>query len=627
MWQGTGNECFETHLIEGDGTLDVGEFDDFLEKVNLAECGLNYAVVSIMGPQSSVALLLVEFTRSDAPKEYRVPPSHGLRASTTHALFLHLRDDTAFERRSGLFAFAVSHIVLINMVSNSVGLEHGASKPLLKHVFRGILRLSTSPCKTTLMFVIRDIVRLWDSIPKPERHKRTPLSTFFNVEVVGLPNYVEREEEFKEQVKILRQRFNHSIAPGGLAGDSRQTILGSNFSLSVQEIWKTIKEDRELDLPKHEVMIANIRCGEIADKMLKDFVANKERRQLEEDAQTNPATGFGKKYNSIINSYLHGYDKDTEYYDEGVRSEKRKHLKEKMMLFVQSALQRILAQIGSRTLKEFEEAFLNAVEKRTDVKVAADNCKKACMKSFDDRCADVIVEQANCNTNEGRKELELAIDDVVRQAERILQAERIRQAEAERIRQAEAEAERILQEKKDGGNDQAGKKMSIVVGPCGGKGGSYWDDGNYSGVREISLVYGLVIDSIRVVYDENGKPVLADKHGGTGGSRGGTGVSQTAEIKLQYPEEFLTSVSGHYCPWGFFSACTVIRSMTFKSNRRTFGPYGVEEGTPFSISADGAQIVGFQGRSGWYLDAVGFHLSEVPRTPNNKTVSKGSVEV
>ncbi|KAI8529632.1 hypothetical protein RHMOL_Rhmol12G0239800 [Rhododendron molle] len=492
IFSGTGNECFETHLIEGDGTLDVGEFDDFLEKVNLAECGLNYAVVSIMGPQSSGHFCLTNGQTSDSGPSnkqscnIRVP----VRGKTTKGIWLARcvgiepctlvmdvegcdgrergEDDTAFERRSGLFAFAVSHIVLINMVSNSVGLEHGASKPLLKHVFRGILRLSTSPCKTTLMFVIRDIVRttllknldpilredinkIWDSIPKPERHKRTPLSTFFNVEVVGLPNYVEREEEFKEQVKILRQRFNHSIAPGGLAGDSRQTILGSDFSLSVQEIWKTIKEDRELDLPKHEVMIANIRCGEIADKMLKDFVANKEMRQLEEAAQSNPATGFGKKYNSIINSYLHGYDKDTEYYDEGVRSEKRKHLKEKMMLFVQSALQRILAQIGSRTLKEFEEAFLNAVEKRTDVKVAADNCKKACMKSFDDRCADVIVEQANCNTNEGRKELELAIDDVVRQAERILQAERFRQAEAERIRQAEAErirqaeAKRILQ--------------------------------------------------------------------------------------------------------------------------------------------------------------------------------------
>ncbi|XP_058192576.1 jacalin-related lectin 19 [Rhododendron vialii] len=158
----------------------------------------------------------------------------------------------------------------------------------------------------------------------------------------------------------------------------------------------------------------------------------------------------------------------------------------------------------------------------------------------------------------------------------------------------------------DGGNDQAGKKMSIVVGPWGGNGGSYWDDGNYSGVREISLVYGRCIDSIRVVYNKNGKPVAADKHGGIGGSR-------TADIKLQYPEEFLTSVSGHYCPV-VHGGSPVIRSITFKSNRRTFGPYGVEEGTPFSFSADGAQIMGFKGRSGWYLDAVGFHLSKVQTT-------------
>ncbi|KAF5931974.1 hypothetical protein HYC85_028145 [Camellia sinensis] len=94
----------------------------------------------------------------------------------------------------------------------------------------------------------------------------------------------------------------------------------------------------------------------------------------------------------------------------------------------------------------------------------------------------------------------------------------------------------------EGEKDQAGgKKLSIVVGPWGGNGGNYWDDGSYSGVREITLAYDRCIDSIRMVYDKNGKPVAAEQHGGVGGTR-------TAEIKLQYPEEFLTSVSGHYCP-------------------------------------------------------------------------------
>lgn len=66
----------------------------------------------------------------------------------------------------------------------------------------------------------------------------------------------------------------------------------------------------------------------------------------------------------------------------------------------------------------------------------------------------------------------------------------------------------------------------------------------------------------------------------------------------------------------------MIRSLTFKSNRRTFGPYGVEEGTPFTFSMDGGLVVGFKGRGGWYLDAIGFHLSK-EQTNSIQKVLKG----
>uniref|UniRef100_M0ZRU1 Jacalin-domain protein n=1 Tax=Solanum tuberosum TaxID=4113 RepID=M0ZRU1_SOLTU len=62
-------------------------------------------------------------------------------------------------------------------------------------------------------------------------------------------------------------------------------------------------------------------------------------------------------------------------------------------------------------------------------------------------------------------------------------------------------------------------KKRIVIGSWGGHGGSPWDDGSFNGVREISLVYSLCIDSITVVYDQNGQPYQAEKHGGVGGSR------------------------------------------------------------------------------------------------------------
>lgn len=46
-------ECCSTHLIDGDGTFNAAGLDNFIKQVKLAECGLSYAVVAIMGPQSS----------------------------------------------------------------------------------------------------------------------------------------------------------------------------------------------------------------------------------------------------------------------------------------------------------------------------------------------------------------------------------------------------------------------------------------------------------------------------------------------------------------------------------------------------------------------------------------------
>lgn len=45
--------CCSTHLIDGDGTFNAAGLEKFMKEVKLSECGLSYAIVSIMGPQSS----------------------------------------------------------------------------------------------------------------------------------------------------------------------------------------------------------------------------------------------------------------------------------------------------------------------------------------------------------------------------------------------------------------------------------------------------------------------------------------------------------------------------------------------------------------------------------------------
>ena len=45
----------------------------------------------------------------------------------------------------------------------------------------------------------------------------------------------------------LRKKFSKSIEAGGLAADRRGVVPASGFSLSVQEIWKVIKENKDLN--------------------------------------------------------------------------------------------------------------------------------------------------------------------------------------------------------------------------------------------------------------------------------------------------------------------------------------------------------------------------------------------
>ncbi|KAL3512120.1 hypothetical protein ACH5RR_024837 [Cinchona calisaya] len=93
------------------------------------------------------------------------------------------RDDTAFKNQSARFGLAVSEIVLINMWCHDTGHEQTAKKPLLK----------------------KTVFQIWDSVPKPQAHKETPSSGFFNAEVVALSCFEENEEQFKEQAANLRQ--------------------------------------------------------------------------------------------------------------------------------------------------------------------------------------------------------------------------------------------------------------------------------------------------------------------------------------------------------------------------------------------------------------------------------------
>ncbi|XP_018821063.2 jacalin-related lectin 3 isoform X1 [Juglans regia] len=160
---------------------------------------------------------------------------------------------------------------------------------------------------------------------------------------------------------------------------------------------------------------------------------------------------------------------------------------------------------------------------------------------------------------------------------------------------------------------EASAKRPISVGPWGGQQGLAWDDGFYSTVRQLVITHGAGIDCIQIEYDERGTSIWSGRHGGNGGDR-------TNKIKLDYPDEFLTSIHGHYGglnDWG----PVFIRSLTLESNKKTYGPFGIETGTYFSFAMTGGKIVGFHGKSNWYLDAIGAYLRPIENQYTSKALA------
>ncbi|KAK2386738.1 Mannose-binding lectin superfamily protein [Trifolium repens] len=157
------------------------------------------------------------------------------------------------------------------------------------------------------------------------------------------------------------------------------------------------------------------------------------------------------------------------------------------------------------------------------------------------------------------------------------------------------------------------EEKPVSIGPWGGSGGYSWDDGVYSTIRQLVIVHGEGIDSIQIEYDKEGDSVWSLKHGGSGGHK-------IDKIKLDYPNEFLTSIDGYYGSlnqWGPI----FIRSLSFETNKKLYGPFGVEQGTYFTLPVTGANIVGFHGRYGWHIDAIGVHLRSYQQPKPSKTLS------
>ncbi|KAG0530579.1 hypothetical protein BDA96_05G198500 [Sorghum bicolor] len=165
-----------------------------------------------------------------------------------------------------------------------------------------------------------------------------------------------------------------------------------------------------------------------------------------------------------------------------------------------------------------------------------------------------------------------------------------------------------------GGSDHK-PDVYAKFGPWGGDGGNPQDIKMLPyRLDTVKISSGVIIDSIEFTYtDHDGQYHTTGPWGGHGGDNNSFQLG---------PLEFLIGVSGTIGT--FNSQVKVITSLTFVTNNaHSYGPFGKGRGTSFHIPMHGnGCIVGFFGRSGRYLNAIGVYAN-----PEFKLIRKEEVEV
>ncbi|XP_055835643.1 agglutinin-like [Solanum dulcamara] len=144
-------------------------------------------------------------------------------------------------------------------------------------------------------------------------------------------------------------------------------------------------------------------------------------------------------------------------------------------------------------------------------------------------------------------------------------------------------------------------------GPWGGCSGKGWDDGVFCTIKQVHIYMNTIISAvsgIQIEYEKKDKTsVWSQLHGGFG-----IGAGNYDNINIDGENEILIGIEGYYSPVKENGGLDTLRQITFYTNKGKYGPYGTEIGAYFRSSAARGKIVGFHGKCGVFLNAVGVHM-------------------
>lgn len=216
---------------------------------------------------------------------------------------------------------------------------------------------------------------IWNETNKPESLQTAHMHDYFDFAFHALPHKVFQAESFEKEVTVLRERFMDKSNEGYVFLEKyHKKIPADGVPHYMESIWFKIIENKDLDLPTQQQLLAQFRCDEIAKEIYTNFVSQLKpyESRIESGQVLDDFAVLGKLRDAEIASFA----QEASRYHVDVFKAKKAELMEKMNTLMHVQF------IGQ--LRNLQKSAINSYKKNAYAAIEKENCAELLEKAFKD---------------------------------------------------------------------------------------------------------------------------------------------------------------------------------------------------------------------------------------------------
>ena len=249
--------------------------------------------------------------------------------------------------------------------------------------------------------------------------EKSKIDDYFDFAFAALPHKILQPERFVEEVRKLGSRFREGHrdprrdplrAEQDREGavflpEYHRRIPADGFSVYAHGVWEQIVNNKDLDLPTQQELLAQFRCDEISREVLVGFdeaIIPFESKQAEGARMGKPDVlgGLGTVMRSARMKAVKSFDNEASRYHKGVYGRKRTELEDKIDGRLKALFVGQLSAAHKLGINSFSEAVTAAVKAGQkkgasyDFADIVDRVKREAVSRYDKEAKSVLVEGA-----------------------------------------------------------------------------------------------------------------------------------------------------------------------------------------------------------------------------------------